>query len=113
KNPSVKYASAGSYRVTLTATGADGSHTKTVDKYITVEALVPPVADFTADRTKVKEGESVQFTDLSTSNTLSWSWTFDGGNTLSSTAKNPLVKYSKAGSYRVSLTATGTGGSHT
>jgi PKD repeat protein len=113
KNPSVKYAKAGSYRVSLTATGTDGSHTKTVDNYITVEALLPPVADFTVDRTKVKEGESVQFTDLSTSNTLSWSWTFDGGNPISSTSKNPSVKYAKAGSYRVSLTATGTGGSHT
>jgi PKD repeat protein len=113
KNPAVKYAKAGSYRVSLTATGTDGSHTKTADKYITVEALVPPVADFTADRTKINEGETVQFTDLSTSNTLSWSWTFDGGNPSASTLKNPAVKYAKAGSYRVSLTATGTDGSHT
>lgn len=36
ENPKVLYSVAGTYKVTLTVTNADGSHTKTVDKYITV-----------------------------------------------------------------------------
>lgn len=36
KNPTVTYGAAGTYSVTLTATNADGSDTKTVDNYITV-----------------------------------------------------------------------------
>jgi len=113
QNPVVKYPVAGKYKVSLTSANANGSSTKTVDGYITVEAVVLPVADFTADLTKIKEGETVQFTDLSTSNTLTWSWTFEGGNPSTSTLKNPAVKYAQAGSYRVSLTANGNDGSHT
>lgn len=52
----------------------------------------------------IKEGESVQFLDMSTGNISSWSWTFEGGAPASSTEQNPLVTYDKSGTYAVTLT---------
>lgn len=52
----------------------------------------------------IKEGESVHFIDASTGNVTSWNWTFEGGTPASSTEKNPVVTYNKAGSYPVTLT---------
>ena len=71
----------------------------------------PPVADFTSDVTAIYTGESVQFTDLSTTNPTSWQWDFgDGG---SSSLQNPTHTFSSAGVYNVSLTVTNEGGSDT
>ncbi len=63
-------------------------------------------ADFSATPTVVGIGETVSFTDQSAGNPISWSWTFTGGTPLSSTAQNPTVSYSTAGSYSVTLTVT-------
>ena len=49
---------------------------------------------FTADNTTVNEGDAVQFTDGSTNNPTSWSWTFSGGTPETSTAENPSVSLS-------------------
>lgn len=64
-----------------------------------------PVAEFTSNATVVDEGQSIQFTDLST-NTTSWSWSFPGGTPIGSTAQDPSVTYNTAGTYAVTLTAT-------
>jgi PKD repeat protein len=113
KNPSVTYAAAGTYAVSLTATNSAGSNTKTKNAYITVTQVVAPVADFSATPTSVNTGAPVQFTDLSTNTPTSWSWTFTGGTPATSTAKNPSVTYAAAGTYAVSLTATNSAGSNT
>ena len=63
-------------------------------------------ADFTANQLVVEEGGSVDFTDLSTGNPISWSWTFEGGEPASSTEQNPTVSYPVAGTYEVSLMVT-------
>ncbi|UCH98232.1 MAG: PKD domain-containing protein, partial [Candidatus Aminicenantes bacterium] len=73
----------------------------------------PPVADFSADPNPVQVGNSVQFTDLTTNNPTSWSWTFEGGNPSSSTSQNPQVTYNTIGTYTVTLTATNAQGSDT
>jgi PKD repeat protein len=73
----------------------------------------PPVADFTADNTTVTEGQSVNFTDLSTNNPDAWDWVFDGGTPGTSTQQNPTVTYNTAGTYTVTLTATNAFGSDT
>ncbi|MFC2018850.1 S8 family serine peptidase [Chloroflexota bacterium] len=71
--------------------------------------IVPPVAEFTADTTSGTAALTVSFTDQSTGTITGWSWDFgDGGN---STAQNPSHQYTTAGTYTVSLTATGPGGS--
>ncbi|MHA3789216.1 alkaline phosphatase PhoX [Flavobacterium hauense] len=69
-----------------------------------------PAADFTADITTVEEGETVTFTDLSTNNPTSWSWTFEGGTPATSTEKTPVVTYETSGTYTVSLTTSNAAG---
>jgi hypothetical protein len=61
-------------------------------------------ADFIAPQLELEEGGGIEFRDLSTENPTSWSWTFEGGEPASSTEPNPMVTYSVAGTYDVSLT---------
>jgi PKD repeat protein len=71
----------------------------------------PPVANFAADKTSGDAPLTVRFTDQSTSAIDTWSWTFgDGGQ---STAASPSHTYAAPGTYTVSLTVTGPGGSDT
>ena len=53
----------------------------------------------------------IQFTDKSTGVPTSWSWDF--GDKSTSTDKNPVHTYSKAGKYTVSLTVKNELGSNT
>ena len=81
---------------------------------IGIQPAVPaPIADFTANTTTVEEGGSVDFTDLSTGTISSRSWSFPGGNPSNSTQENPVIVYNIQGTYTVSLTVTGPGGSNT
>ncbi len=73
----------------------------------------PPVADFTGSPTTVNPGGSVSFTDTSSNNPTSWSWTFEGGTPGSSTSQDPTVTYNTLGTYSVSLTVTNAQGSDT
>ncbi|PKP18893.1 MAG: hypothetical protein CVU05_12595 [Bacteroidetes bacterium HGW-Bacteroidetes-21] len=72
-----------------------------------------PVANFSASATSVAIGHTVTFSDLSTENPSSWSWSFTGGTPATSTVQNPVVTYNTAGTYAVSLTATNSNGSNT
>ncbi len=61
-------------------------------------------ADFTSDKTSLKVGESVSFTDQSSGVPLTWSWKFPGGTPSTSTVQNPAgIRYSAPGIYPVSL----------
>ncbi|MCD4698384.1 MAG: PKD domain-containing protein, partial [Bacteroidales bacterium] len=69
-----------------------------------------PVADFEADDTSPGAGQTVYFTDLSSENPTSWSWSFSpstvtyvGGT--NSSSQNPQVQFNNPGNYTVSLTA--------
>jgi PKD repeat protein len=72
-----------------------------------------PIANFTANRTVVCPGMTVNFTDLSSFAPTSWSWTFQGGTPVTSTAQNPSIVYNTPGTYSVSLTATNANGNNT
>lgn len=72
-----------------------------------------PVADFTADTTHIVQGESIQFTDLSTNNPTGWAWVFEGGTPASSSQQNPLIMYEEPGTYDVTLIAQNEFGSDT
>ena len=62
-------------------------------------------ADFEADLTTVFEGESVNFSDLSSGGTITiWYWQFEGGDPATSSEQNPTVSYMLEGNYDVSLT---------
>lgn len=74
----------------------------------------PPVADFSANFTAVSAGGSVVFTNLSTYNPTSWSWTFTGGTPASFNGQNPpAITYNTPGTYPVSLTVTNANGTDT
>jgi PKD repeat protein len=69
-----------------------------------------PVVDFSASTTGPIEGNSVNFTDLSTGSPTAWQWEFPGGTPTGSTGQNPSVLYSSDGNYNVTLYATNAGG---
>ena len=72
---------------------------------------VAPTADFAGTPTSGDSPLIVQFTDASSGDPTSWSWTFGDGGT--STAQNPSHTYTAAGTYTVSLTATNAQGGDT
>ena len=61
-------------------------------------------ANFAADNTKPCVGGTVNFSDLSTGNVVSRTWSFPGGTPASSTSATPAVTYSSVGNYDVTLT---------
>ncbi|MCB2195760.1 MAG: PKD domain-containing protein [Bacteroidetes bacterium] len=71
-----------------------------------------PESEFVADKTDIKMGENVNFTDISQNNPTGWNWDF-GDNSTSET-QNPSHTYKLAGNYTVSLYAKNEkGGDHT
>jgi PKD repeat protein len=107
-NPVNTYSNVGTYTVTLTAAGPGGTNTFSRTNYIAVG--VPLVAAFTGAPTSGVAPLTVNFTN-SSSGATSYAWTFGDGNT--SAAANPANTYSNAGTYSVTLTATGVGGTNT
>ncbi|MCP5105012.1 MAG: PKD domain-containing protein [bacterium] len=71
----------------------------------------PPVAEFSGTPTSGGYPLTVSFTDLSTNTPTSWSWNF--GDSGTSTAEDPGHTYTTAGTYTVQLTVTNAYGSDT
>ena len=76
-----------------------------------VVIAVPPIADFSADRTSGTAPLTVNFTDLSTGPVTEWAWDFHNDGTVDSTEQDPAWTYTAAGTYTVKLMVTGPGGS--
>ncbi|MBI2304051.1 MAG: PKD domain-containing protein [Chloroflexi bacterium] len=104
QNPTHTYSSPGVYTVSLTATNADGSDTKTRASYISVTAD----ANFIGFPTSGRVPLTVQLTDTTTGSVSSRLWDFGDGVT--STAQNPTHTYAANGVYTISLTLTDTFG---
>ena len=106
QNPLHTYNSVGTYTVALTATNSAGTATETKTDF--VQVFPPVVAGFS---TSVNSGVvpfPVTFTNLSTGAT-SYVWDFgDGSATV--TTESPTHAYTSAGTFNVTLTATGAGG---
>lgn len=103
REPVVKYQNAGSFLVSLIARNPAGSDKKNKLKAITVIKRSAPKADFTADRVAIMLGDSVMFLDRSTGGPREYEWIFSGGTPMTSTAKNPVIKYEQDGIYSVAL----------
>jgi PKD repeat protein len=62
------------------------------------------IADFVANQTSVRAGQKVNFTDESSGNPTSWSWSFPGGFPSGANLQNPAnIRYDYPGTYNVSL----------
>jgi len=96
-NPSVS--GTGSILVTVTAYNKV-TYQQTVN---VITSSNPPVCDFSGTPLTILEGETVTFTDLSTEYPTTWSWSFAGGTPATSTQMNPVITYTTAGTYEVTL----------
>ena len=109
---------AGTYNVRITKNGYEPYETQVTvadNQAVTIDAQLVALegiaADFTANVTTVSIGGTVHFTDNSWGAQLvSWNWEFEGGTPATSTAQNPTVTYSEAGSFGVRLTVTNADG---
>ena len=101
RSPSHRYTTPGTYPVSQTDTTPAGSNTTT--KIMTVLERMP-VAAFTGTPTVGDHPLTVQFTDRTSNNPTSWTWDFGDGVT--STERNPTHTYANPGAYTVTLTAT-------
>jgi PKD repeat protein len=70
-----------------------------------------PAVNFTVTPTSGNAPLTVTFNNTTTGQVQGWSWSFGDGAT--STQKSPTHSYTKAGSYKPTLTATGPGGTVT
>lgn len=113
QNPSVVYSTAGTYNVSLTVSNGTDEDSETKTAYITVNENgdVPPpdpngelTAAFIASSYNITIGDCINFTDRSSGSPTSWTWTFQGAETVSSTQQNPTnICYNTPGTYNVTL----------
>ncbi len=112
-NPSKSYATPGTYSVSLTVTGPGGSDVQTRSNLITVlgAPVGPPVrtAAFTASAVSGNAPLTVNFASFYSGSITTYAWKFGDGTT--SSAANPSKTYTTPGTYSVTLTVTGPGGS--
>ena len=106
-NPTHTYDSDGTYTVVLTASNGCGTNSFTQNVVIITE----PDAGFSVNTTSGCAVLSVNFTDISSGDPVSWAWDFPGGDPSSSTEQNPTVQYFTTGIYDVTLVVTSAGGS--
>ena len=108
QDPVHTYTAAGTFTVSLTATGPDGMDTETKPAFVVVSEPAP-VADFSGAPTVGVHPLTVSFTDASSGPVTSWSWTFGDGET--SSVQSPVHTYDIVGTYSVALSVAGPGGS--
>ena len=99
QNPTFAYDTAGSYTVTLTVADNEGAEDSAA-KLVTPGENLAPTASFTFSTSNL----TVSFTDTSEDSDgsiASWSWDF--GDTTTSTSQNPSHTYASGGTYNVTL----------
>ena len=100
----------GTFDVSLTAGNSAGQATVTRAEYIRTDPSgLPPDARFTTSSRLGTVPMTVTFTDRSTRTPVMWLWDFGDGT--SSSEQNPEHTYNVAGRFRVTLTASNSGGS--
>lgn len=108
-NPTHTYAADGTYTVVLNATNSCG----TVSYTETLTVVSMPTANFGAGQTTGCAPFAVMFDNQSSANATGFEWSFPGGSPATSTAENPTVTYSAAGTYTVTLVAINAAGEST
>jgi PKD repeat protein len=107
ENPTHTYTASGAYTVTLNVNGPGGTDTLTRTNYVTVYA--PVQAGFTAWPTSGVAPLTVIFTNTSSGDYTTSLWRF--GDSVTSMLRSPTHTYTAAGTYTVTLTVSGPGGS--
>ncbi len=98
---------------TIVGTSAAGC-TNTAQVTVVVQACNVPQVSFLATDSTLCVGDCINFTDQSNNSPTSWTWTFAGASTGSSTQQNPTnICYPAAGTYAVTLVATNANGNGT
>lgn len=106
-NPVYSYNAEGTYSVTLTAFNANGCDSSFTE--IALIDIAHPDADFSAFPTfAFCPPLLVSFTDLSSTDALSWFWDFGDGS--SSNLQNPSHIYTESGIFSISLVVTNANG---
>ncbi len=111
QNPVHVYSASGTYKVSLSVSGTDGTDITTGTIMVTGGAVTPGGtvnAQFISNPMVGRAPLEIQFTDRSTGATT-WNWNFGDGST--STEQNPVHVYSTSGTYKVTLSISGTEGS--
>ena len=111
QNPAHTYSSPGMYTVRLTVTDASGNQAfeEKTGVIVVGNTAAPVRAEFTAAEKMGSDKTIVKFADQSTGNITSWKWDFGDGTT--SNERNPMHVYTTIGSFNVTLTVSGPGGS--
>lgn len=107
ESPSHEYRTAGEFEVTLVASGECSDDTITR----VVTTLVPPIADFSSDQSNACAPHTIEFSVESAEEAPSIRWSFPGGEPASSEEAFPVVTYTDAGFYPVSLWVSNAAGS--
>jgi PKD repeat protein len=110
QNPTYGYTATGVYTVALQVSGPGGTDPLTYSNYITVTPASVH-ANFSGTPTSGVAPLVVDFTNLSTGDFTTSSWTFGDGGT--SIASSPTYTYTAPGVYTVTLQVSGPGGTHT
>lgn len=107
ENPTHIYNLEGTFSVTLTAFNANGCDSSVTE--INLIDIQHPDADFSAFPTfAFCPPLLVEFTDLSSTDAVSWFWDFGNGST--SSLQNPSHIYTESGSFSVTLVVTNANG---
>jgi len=107
--PSFDFPGDGDYPVQLIALNPCGSDTLIQ----TVTLVTAPEAGFTSSNASGCAPLAVQFSDQSSDNATSWTWSFPGGTPASSNQPSPTVNYDQPGVYDVQLVVSNAAGADT
>jgi len=84
--------------------GLDENRTELMEQFLQFFDLLRPLtANFTAGNTQISSGESVQFSNTSIGNPVSFDWSFEGGTPATSNQENPIITYNLPGTFDVLL----------
>ena len=89
-----------------------GVKTETMNQWYNEMTNPAPVASFIATPVTGSSPLTVQFTDQSSGNSLSYSWDFNNDGIVDSTQQNPTYTYNTVGTYTVKLTVTNSSGTN-
>jgi len=110
QNPTFTFEQAGSYTVTLKVIGTGGEDS--ISTQITAtDTIAVPIAAFTPDISAGVAPLTVNFSNTSQGDDLTYAWDF-GDSVGTSTEQNPAYQFNNPGTYTVTLTATNSAGSN-